>query len=48
MSLSGLRGVCNATGTRGDADEPPESVIPVPPRRLTVKAFGITDRGKVR
>ena len=25
-----------------------ESVIPVPPRPLTVKAFGITDKGKVR
>ena len=25
-----------------------ESVIPMPPRALTVKAFGITDKGKVR
>ena len=25
-----------------------ESVVPMPPRPLTVKAFGITDRGKVR
>ena len=25
-----------------------ESVMPMPPRPLTVKAFGITDRGKVR
>src|SRR5918995_5919424 len=25
-----------------------ESVTPTPPRRLTVKAFGVTDKGKVR
>ncbi len=25
-----------------------ESVTPTPPRPLTVKAFGVTDKGKVR
>jgi PPM family protein phosphatase len=47
MSLSGFR-----EGTvppeQAEMQTTDESVIPVPPRPLTVKAFGITDRGKVR
>ena len=46
MSLSGFR-----EGTSppepAEMQMTDESVIPVPPRLLTVKALGITDRGKV-
>jgi hypothetical protein len=45
MSLSGFR-----EGTvppeRAEMQMTDESVIPVPPRPLTVKAFGITRQGK--
>jgi hypothetical protein len=47
MSFSGFR-EATVPQERAEMQMTDESVIPVPPRPLTVKAFGIRDRGKVR
>jgi hypothetical protein len=47
MSVTGFRGEGTVTQL-AEMAMTDASIISIPPRALTVKAFGITDKGKVR